>query len=251
MTVDPLLITIIVITFVLAGGVKGVIGLGLPTVTLALLTVALDLKTAMALLLVPSFVTNLWQALNGPHLFELLRRTWPFLLCATGAILPAATLLSRIDAAWLSAFLGLLLISYAVLSLGGLRIRLPERMTTPTGVIAGIVNGICTGLTGSFVVPGVLYLQSIGLSRDALIQAMGVLFTLSTLSLGIALRDNQLLSREQLIWSSGAVIPSLLGMWIGLRIRRRLSEARFRTVFFTAVLILGCYIVVAAVAKAI
>ena len=54
--------------FFLAGAVKGVIGLGLPTVSLALLTLALDLPTAMALLLVPSFVTNLWQGLSLIHI---------------------------------------------------------------------------------------------------------------------------------------------------------------------------------------
>ena len=68
--------------FFLAGAVKGVIGLGLPTVSLALLTLALDLPTAMALLLVPSFVTNLWQGLVGGHLGPLLRRLWPFLTLA-------------------------------------------------------------------------------------------------------------------------------------------------------------------------
>ena len=46
---------VILTTFLLAGLVKGVIGLGLPTVSLAILTVALDLPSAMVLLLVPSF----------------------------------------------------------------------------------------------------------------------------------------------------------------------------------------------------
>jgi hypothetical protein len=61
------LTTVIVVSgaFLIAGAVKGVIGLGLPTVSLGLLTVALDLQTAMALLVVPSLVTNLWQSVVG------------------------------------------------------------------------------------------------------------------------------------------------------------------------------------------
>lgn len=58
-------IIIIAATFLLAGSVKGVIGLGLPTVSLGLLAATLDLTTAMALLLIPSFVTNIWQAVVG------------------------------------------------------------------------------------------------------------------------------------------------------------------------------------------
>ena len=62
---DPVTLTVVALTFLLAGLVKGVIGLGLPTISLALLTAALGLPQAMALLLVPSFVTNLWQAVAG------------------------------------------------------------------------------------------------------------------------------------------------------------------------------------------
>jgi hypothetical protein len=65
-------------TFFIAGGVKGVIGLGLPSVSLALLTATLGLYEAMAILLVPSFVTNLWQAVVGGELRAILARTWPF-----------------------------------------------------------------------------------------------------------------------------------------------------------------------------
>ena len=61
-------------SFLLAGFVKGVVGLGLPTISLALLTVLLDLPTAMALLVVPAFSTNLWQGFIGGHLALLSRR---------------------------------------------------------------------------------------------------------------------------------------------------------------------------------
>ena len=75
---DPTILAIVLATFVLAGTVKGVIGLGLPTVSLALLTVALDLPSAMALLLLPSFITNVWQAAVGGHGREIIKRLWPF-----------------------------------------------------------------------------------------------------------------------------------------------------------------------------
>ena len=67
-------------SFLLAGFVKGVVGLGLPTISLALLTALLDLPTAMALLVVPAFCTNIWQGLIGVHTALLLRRLWPLLL---------------------------------------------------------------------------------------------------------------------------------------------------------------------------
>ena len=70
---EPILIAV-ALTFLLAGAVKGIIGMGLPTVSLALLTIVVGLPQAMALLLVPSFVTNVWQGLSGGHGRAILRR---------------------------------------------------------------------------------------------------------------------------------------------------------------------------------
>jgi uncharacterized membrane protein YfcA len=98
-------------------------------------------------------------------------------------------------------------------------------------------------MTGSFVVPGVMFLQSIGLPRDLLIQAMGMLFTASTLALAVSLNGNNLLSGELRILSMAALPPAILGMVLGRQIRERLSELVFRRVFFAALLALGVYLV--------
>ncbi len=238
----------IVATFFIAGTVKGVIGLGLPTVSLALLTVAIDLPSAMALLLVPSFVTNLWQALVGGHLMAALGRIWPFLSMATVTVWLGALALTRVDLSWLAALLGALLVVYAAFSLAGLRLAVTARQEAWTGPLAGAANGILTGMTGSFVVPGVLYLQALGLTRDMLIQAMGLLFTASTIALAVALGGNDLLSLDLGTWSAAALLPAILGMWIGQRVRRVLSEPLFRRVFFIALLLLGGYIIAGAFA---
>lgn len=120
-------------TFFLAGTVKGVIGLGLPTVSLALLTVAIDLPSAMALLLVPSFVTNLWQGLVGGHLKATVLRIWPFLVMATVTVWLGALALTRVDLGLLSALLGALLVVYSTMNLAGLRIAVPARQEVWVG----------------------------------------------------------------------------------------------------------------------
>ena len=98
-------------------------------------------------------------------------------------------------------------------------------------------------MTGSFVVPGVMYLHAIGLTRDMLVQAMGMLFTVSTAALALALQGNNLLPTRLGIVSAAALLPAILGMSAGQRVRRHLSEARFRQIFFIAILVLGGYII--------
>jgi uncharacterized membrane protein YfcA len=240
---DVFTITTIAATFLLAGGIKGITGLGLPTVSLAVLTVTLDIPTAMALLLVPSFATNLWQALVGGNGRAVLARIWPFLLMATITVWLGAMALTRIELSILSALLGGLLIAYSTVNLAEFRFRIPEQQEIWAGPLLGSVNGILTGMTGSFVIPGVMYLQAIGLTRDALIQAMGMLFTVSTLALAISLQGNSLLSIELGIISVLALIPAIIGMVLGQKIRKKLSEQLFKKVFFVSLLMFGIYIV--------
>ena len=106
---------------------------------------------------------------------------------ATATVWLGAGALTRVDVSWLSALLGLLLVIYAAVNLSGFRPALTVRQERWAGPLTGVANGVLTGMIGSFVVPGVLFLQAIGLSRDALVQAMGMLFALSTLALALAL----------------------------------------------------------------
>lgn len=244
---DATTVLVVCGVFLVAGAVKGVIGLGLPTVSLGLLAVAFDLKTAMVLLVVPSFVTNLWQALVGGHAKAILNRLWPFLLMATVTVWIGVTALTRVNPSLLTALLGAQLVIYALVSLGGVRLAVPVRHEGWAGSLIGSVNGVLTGMTGSSVVPGVMFLQAIGLPRDALIQAMGILFAASTLALAAALQQANFLTADHGILSSAAVLPAIAGMVGGQWIRKGLSEQRFRTVSFVGLLMLGAYLIVNAI----
>ena len=241
---DPLTFAIITFTFLVAGSVKGVIGLGLPSVSLALLAVVFDLPTAMALLLVPSFVTNLWQGLIGGNTLTVVQRLWPFLLSATFAVWMGSLVLIEVNSYFLTGLLGVLLMAYSAFSLFGVKLSIQKQSEIWSGPLFGIANGVLTGMTGSFVVPGVLYLQALGLDRNMLIQAMGMLFTLSTIALAVSLQGGHLLNWELVQMSSAGLVPALIGMVIGQKVRHRLSENQFRRVFFASLLILGAYILI-------
>lgn len=234
---------LIVGIFLFAGLVKGVIGVGLPTLSLALLTLVVDLTAAMALMLVPSLLTNVYQALSGGNVMAILKKCASFMIMAGIAIWVGAQALVRVDLRLLTGLLGICLVVYSLVSMTGLDFRKPQSNDWWSGPIFGVVNGVLTGLTGSFVFPGVMYLQSIGLSRDELIQAMGILFAVSTISLGLSLNHLSFISVNLIAHSSFATVPAIAGMMIGYRIRRQLPEALFRCMFFTALALIGAVLV--------
>ncbi len=244
----PESLVVIFVSFVLAGFVKGVVGLGLPTVSLGLLTASLGLTNAIALMLVPTFATNVWQGLVGGAFVAIARRLWMLLVAACVGIWLGTGVLARADTTLLSGLLGLLICSYAVVGVVAFKVPSPGKRERWLSPAIGAVNGILTGLTGSSAVPGVLYLQALGLPRDVLIQAMGILFTVSTAALAVALAGTGLLSIELGAASAASLVPAFLGMVLGQRVRHRIPERHFRRVFNGVLLILGGYIMAKAFA---
>jgi uncharacterized membrane protein YfcA len=230
------LLLVIGFVFLLAGTVKGLIGLGLPTISVGLLALVLPPAEAAALLLLPSLLTNIAQA-SGPELWPLLRRLWPTLL----AILPGTLLGSFVIVSGDAALpaLGVALLAYAGWGLATPPLRLPERVERRGAVPVGLATGLVTGATGVFVIPAVPWLAALGLSRDGLVQALGLGFLTATLALAAGLAMQGSLSVELAGGSALAIVPAMAGQWLGTRLRGRLSATTFRRIFYIALLALG------------
>ncbi|XFC38399.1 sulfite exporter TauE/SafE family protein [Stenotrophomonas indicatrix] len=229
--------------FLLAGVVKGVTGMGLPTVAMGLLGGALSPVAAASMLFIPTFVTNAWQLLSGPSLGRTVRRLWPMMLAVVIATLGAAALLVRVDRDVSRTALGVALVVYAGYALLAPVLRVPARRERWLGPLVGAMSGVVTGATGVFVMPAVPYLQSLGLQRDELVQALGLAFTGSTISLTTGLVLHGAFGVQQLGLSALAVVPSLAGMWLGQVIRQRISARVFRACFLGFLLLLGLELV--------
>ncbi|MBJ9977622.1 sulfite exporter TauE/SafE family protein [Pseudomonas sp. S75] len=231
--------SMITLTFIAAGLVKGVTGMGLPTVAMGLLGTAMPPSAAAAILIIPSFVTNVWQFVSGPAIVRLIRRLWPMQLAIViGTVLGSALLIS-VNPLWSGFALGTALIIYAAYALFA-----PPLVVTPgaekwLSPIIGLITGAVTGATGVFVMPAVPYLQSLQLEKEELVQALGLSFTVSTLALAAGLLLHGGLKVDQLGLSTLAIIPALVGMFIGQTIRARISAKRFKQCFLAFLIVLG------------
>lgn len=236
---------VVTLTLVLAGFVKGVIGLGMPTVSMGLLGAVMRPAEAAALLVMPTLVTNIWQLLAGPSFAGLLRRLWPMMagICAGTLAGQWADLgLSGGNTAQTAALLGGALILYALVGLTRIRFRVPPAAEPWAGPLAGAVTGLISGATGVFVIPAVPYLQAIGLDKDDLIQALGLTFTVATLALAAGLAGDGFLGGSAALASLLALAPALAGMSLGGRVRAAINPEAFRRWFFVGLLGLGAHL---------
>ena len=219
----------LLLIFIAAGLVKGVTGMGLPTVAMGLLGLLMPPPAAAALLVLPSLLTNLWQLLAGPALAQIARRLW---LMMTGMIigtLAGSSLLIHLNPRWSALALGAVLIAYAGYALRGPAVQVSARMEKRLSPLMGGLTGVITGATGVFVIPAVPWLQALGFRRDELVQALGLSFTLSTLAMAAGLS----------LHAAGAQIRCCrrwrwrprCSAWLGQRIARVSARSAFVRAF--------------------
>lgn len=241
--------TIALITgaFFLAGLAKGALGLGFVVVVLACLATTIGLKETVALLVIPSIFTNFWQAVAGPGFFKILRRLWSLFAATIIGIWIGAAILVTGNADRLIIVLGVLLILYSGVSLRRPQIPNPGKAEVWLSPLIGVSGGVVAGLTGSFIVPGVLYMQALGLPRDLFVQAMGMAFLLIAVVLGLLLWRYQIITAEIGLLSLVTLVPSSIGMIAGQKLRSHMSEDVFRQAFFAALTLVGIYMIVRAI----
>jgi uncharacterized membrane protein YfcA len=225
--------------FLLAGLVKGVIGMGLPTVAIGLLGLMMTPAQAAAILVVPSLISNIWQFAIGGGLPALLKRLWPMLIGICIGTFFGAVYLPHSGSGQATIWLGVALAAYAALGLIKVQFAVPPRAELWLGPLVGIATGAVTVATGVFALPGVPYIQALQMDRHRLVQALGLSFTVSTVTLALALQHAGEI-HAALLWPSLlALVTVLIGMGAGQLVRGRIKPETFRLYFFLGLLALG------------
>jgi uncharacterized protein len=228
---DTMQLAAVAAIFLVAGAVKGLSGMGLPTVAMGLLGLAMPPAAAAALVVLPSLATNVTQCV-GPRFRALVRRLWPLW---AGLVLGA--LASPPPLANGHLLLGGVLVAYGGWGLARLPLPQPGRHERWLSPLVGLAGGVVTAMTGVFVFPLTPYLQTLRLEKDAMVQALGISFTLCTLLLASTLgRGTPLVFG---IPGALALAAALAGMAAGARLRGRIDGRRFQQVLFGVFVAVG------------
>lgn len=212
----------------LAGIVKGATGIGYATCALPVLASVVDLKSAMALILAPTFATNVSMALFSGDLKTVISKFLPLYVAMIPGIAVGVVLLAAVDTKIAISILGILLIIYAVLFFIKPTFSLSPDVARSMRIPVGFVNGLLTGLTGSQVIPLVPYMLSVSVDPKVSIQAINLGVLVLTVLLTGALLTSNLVDATLLQWSVLAIVPALGGVVIGTYIRAQLSSPMAR-----------------------
>ena len=235
-------IFLISVIFLFAGFVKGTSGIGLPAISLAFLTMFMGIKVAIALVVMPGLLTNFWQVFGKFKIKNIIIRMYPLLIFLFIFSLIGARILVN-NSEILTLLLGVILSFYATISLiKKNEITIPVKYEKLIGAFAGALGGFFGGSTGTFIFPLALYVYSLKMKKNEFLQTIALVLISASLFLGIALTGNKLWTLELFLYSSYAVLPSFIGMYIGRNLQFLLNEDLFRKIFLFVLIIIGLLI---------
>jgi uncharacterized protein len=237
--------TLIACTLALAAGgvVKGVISIGLPLVGLPLLMLAVDVPTAVNLLMVPILASNLVQAFEGADTLPILRRFLPVQIPLALGTYFGTALLATLDQQVL-----LLTVGGFTLVFGALGLLQPRLAITPSlerwlGPPVGLVGGLIGGMSTLFGPVLTLYVVGLKLPPNVFVKGISILYTTAGAVLMISGAAHGTASASDMLVSAIGMIPVYGGMLVGQRLRNRLNAERFRLLVLITVVITGANIV--------
>lgn len=231
---------IVVMIFFIAGTVKGVLGFGLPLITMSLLPFFIPVELAIVLSALVQPATNIGQLVSTGGTREAFNATWAILLALVPSVAVGTLYLNALEGSFHLLILGGTLLTFAIYSLSGYRFAImPNRQTlagTLTGTVAGIV-GVLTSINGMFFI---MYLVGIGAQRQAFRAAIALLFIISGLLINSGFWFAGLLNKNNLVLGVMVLAPCFAGMWLGNRLGGRIPNDVFRTLILYSLLCIGC-----------
>ncbi|HMQ94024.1 MAG TPA: sulfite exporter TauE/SafE family protein [Amaricoccus sp.] len=230
-----------VLGFLTGGFVKGVVGFALPMVALSVNGSFLPYEVAVALLIVPTLVSNTFQSLRNGAMaaWGSLKEFWRLNLVLVVTIGISAQLVVRLPEAWLFGVLGVFITAFGLSQLGGLRLRFSGRNRGRVETAVALVGGVFGGLSGIWGPPVVMYLLASGVPKVAMVRAQSLSFLLGSIVLiGAHLRSG-VLNAQTLPASAWLVLPTMAAMFAGYLVQDRLDQEKFRKATLAVLIIAG------------
>ena len=243
MTLDLTTLFGAVAAVLLAAFLKGIVGFGFPTTSTLLLALFLDVRIAVALVIIPNIVMDGVQMARRGHVLQTAQRLAVTL--ATGAVgIVAGTWLLVLLPAWVATLvLGVFTLAFVALNATPFTPRLGPEWERPLAPAAGFVSGIVGGLTNTPGTTLVIFFYALGFPKEEFIRSIAVSFVVfKAVQLG-AVAHFGLMSWGLFTVSLGLTGVALIGFYGGLRVQDRLDQRSFNRAVLAFLALLGCWLV--------
>lgn len=224
-----------------AGLVKGITGFAMPMILISGIGSFLPPETALAGLILPTLVTNFWQAIRQGFAAALssAAKHWRYLLICMICLVTSAQFVTLLPTSVLFLILGIPVTLFAVVQLLGWRPKIAAKHQRKAELGIGAFAGGIGGLSGVWGPPTVLYLTALNVPKVEHVRVQGVVYAAGSVMLMLAHLNSGVLTAERLTFSAALIVPAVLGMVAGFSIQDRLDQDKFRWAILIVLTVAG------------
>lgn len=215
------------LAILVASMIKGAVGFGFPAVATPLLALVVDVKTAVAVLILPNLLMDAVQARRGAEIGRTLRRHASLYALGVVGMFVGTGLLRQFSDRQALLVLGAFMLCFVAVN--GLRLPLRldpawERwLSPPVGLLAGVVGGI-TNVPGTLLV---IYFYALGLDKGEFVRGVSLAFLVYKGAQLTAVAQAGFMTLPRLGLSAAAAVVALGAFWVGMRLQDRMNQATF------------------------
>lgn len=226
--------------FFVAGLAKGAVGFALPMIAISGLGAFLPAETAIALLILPALISNVWQSFRTGvrAAFDSLWRRRITLVTLLPMIALSAQLVPALDDRAIFLILGVGVTAFSAAQLVGFRPPRPKRPALAEAGV-GVVAGFFGGVAGVWGPPILLYLIALDTPKTEQVRTMGVAFLLGSIILAGGHLASGALNAVTIPLSLAMAAPVLAGMALGLALHDRMNADAFRRATLAVLVLAG------------
>ena len=228
-----------------AGFVKGTVGFAMPMILISGLGSVMSAEAALAGLIIPTLVTNLWQSLrNGlTAAVQSAQIHWRFIAILLVFLGASAQLVTLLPGHVMFLIVGVPVTLFATLQLIGWRPTVPPERKGATELGVGAIAGAIGGISGVWGPPTVLYLTALETPKTEQMRVQGVVYAIGAVMLTAAHLRSGVLTAHSVPFSALLLIPACTGMALGFAVGDRLDQNVFRKVTLVVLVLAGLNLV--------
>ncbi len=232
-------LALIAAVMVLGGIVKGAIGLGLPLVCVGFMSMFLPAKEVLGISVLPILITNVFQVYETGAGLSTVRRFWPMVVCMLIGLVIGAQQAASLSPSDLYAAIGSVLVLFCLTGFFRPNTVMPKSMEFPASLVAGSIAGLSGGISTVWGPPVSMYLLMTGMKKEEFVRTVGIVWCSVAFPLTLLYAYSGIIGAHNVYYSLAACAPALAGLWLGQRIRKRISQEIFRRILLATLLFIG------------
>lgn len=240
---------IVGLALLVAAFVKGATGMGFPLIATPTIALILDIRTAVAVLILPNLFMDSAQILRDGIPYEVLRRFKNLILPTILGVFLGTFVMVKTPLWILNLCLGIMVLIFVFSSLLKFDFTVSAAREKLLSPLFGLLSGFLNGVTNAAGPALAIYLYNLKLEKRTFVKTLATTFVITKLSQLVAISTWNFFNWYTIRLSILVLLFTLAGFYLGIRAQDRVNQKTFNRGLLILLFAVGVVLVLRALTQ--